>query len=334
MANDLATQLAHLAETAKDLTAGVPSGGGGFGVLSTANKSFAVRRGDHTQRLLDERKRPRQEVEVVILAAAARLSKTYYASGYDPSATGAQAPTCYSLDGIAPDPSVATPQHHECATCPKNAWGSDRPGSNAKACTDRKRLAVVLAEDLAAFAAGELALAEPLLLSVPPKSFQSLARLQRQLNDLRTPAWAVVTQLSFDPNAAYPVLTMRLVRKLDATEIAAVLAIISTYEATVGAIIGTTGWTAPPIPAAIVELYGRYAETAAALRDEREAPDEPAAFPPPPPPPPPSRPAVQSSTPPPERPSRVGRRAVNILDEAAAAASAKVTWLMEDDEDA
>jgi hypothetical protein len=85
------------------------------------------------------------KMEVVIVNAAADVSRTYYGSAYDPDGE-ATAPDCWSPNGRTPDVSVASPQHTNCDNCPKNIEGSGQ--GKTKACRFSRRIAVVLAGDI------------------------------------------------------------------------------------------------------------------------------------------------------------------------------------------
>ena len=86
-----------------------------------------------------------RHLDVVICAAAPKVSRTYYAGKWDPTAK-AVPPTCWSSDGTKPDQAVKTPQASACMSCPQNVAGSGQ--GNSKACRLERRLAVLLANDL------------------------------------------------------------------------------------------------------------------------------------------------------------------------------------------
>lgn len=83
-------------------------------------------------------------LDLVVIASNPAITKNWYAEAYQ--ADAAEAPDCYSTDGIAPDPASASPQAQHCAACPHNAFGSADNGKG-KACQDSKRIAVLLAAD-------------------------------------------------------------------------------------------------------------------------------------------------------------------------------------------
>jgi hypothetical protein len=106
----------------------------------------------------------------------------------------ADAPDCFSNDGIRPDQSIAEPQWGTCAHCPKNAWGSghdaDGNASKGKACSDRKSLLVVLS--------GKHMDGDVFRLSVPPTSLKALSTYGRELVRYNVNMHKIVTQVSVD----------------------------------------------------------------------------------------------------------------------------------------
>lgn len=83
-------------------------------------------------------------LDVVIVAAASKISRTFYGEAYDPDKPAP--PACWSADGEKPDASVKDPQHINCAGCPQNIKGSG--AGESRACRFSQRLAVVLANDV------------------------------------------------------------------------------------------------------------------------------------------------------------------------------------------
>lgn len=137
-------------------------------------------------------------INVVIVGANPRLSKIYYAKQWTPDAEPAN-PDCFSLDAIKPDPAAASPQHTQCADCQHNAWGSrvTPNGSEVKACTDQKRLAVVAFESVNG----------PIyLLQVPPASLRALNGYHKELSRRGIPPEVVATRIAFDTDASHPKL--------------------------------------------------------------------------------------------------------------------------------
>lgn len=83
-------------------------------------------------------------LDVVVVAAASKISRTYYGEAYNPD--NPAPPACWSADGEKPDASAKEPQHINCAGCPQNIKGSGQ--GESRACRFSQRLAVVLANDV------------------------------------------------------------------------------------------------------------------------------------------------------------------------------------------
>ncbi len=189
------TALGDALVSGDDLTSGA---GGGFPVVSIKGKVFNVSRGDQREMILRPgTNEPAASIEVVILRANPALSKTYYAQGYVEGSE--DKPTCYSQDGVAPAADAAEKQAVKCALCPHNQWGSrvSEHGSKGKACADVRRLAIAPIEQLN----------DPMLLRVPAASLKPLADYGDMLKKRGVKYPAVSTKISFDFQAAYPLLT-------------------------------------------------------------------------------------------------------------------------------
>lgn len=183
------------------LTGGLSSGQS-FPKISIKASRFRIKEGD-TETVLES-----TTLDVVIVGANPRLSKTWYAKAWDKDAEPA-APDCYSLDGISPDPESEDPQNDLCASCPHNAWGSKvtDSGQQIKACSDRKRLAVVAADD----PSGPV-----YLLEVTPAALKGLNQYQKELSVRGIPPEIVKTRVSFDTDASFPKLKFTFGGFLDA----------------------------------------------------------------------------------------------------------------------
>lgn len=141
---------------------------------------------------------PTVDLNVVIVGANPRLSKTYYAKQWTPDQEPSN-PDCFSLDSIRPDPSASIPQSVGCVDCPHNAWGSRTTpgGTQVKACTDQKRLAIVSFDDVSG----------PIyLLQVPPASLRGLNVYHKELSRRAIPPEVVATRVTFDTDASHPKL--------------------------------------------------------------------------------------------------------------------------------
>lgn len=85
-----------------------------------------------------------RHLDVIIVKAAPKVSRIFYAGGYDKDAAAA-APDCTSADGEKPDAKAKNKQSSSCATCPQNIAGSGT--GQSRACRYQQRLAVVLADN-------------------------------------------------------------------------------------------------------------------------------------------------------------------------------------------
>ena len=103
--------------------------GGVFRLLSAGKELAAI----------DER-----YLDVIIVKAAPKVSRIFYAGAYDKDAAAA-APDCTSADGEKPDSNVKNKQAASCAQCPQNIAGSGN--GQTRACRYQQRLAVVLANN-------------------------------------------------------------------------------------------------------------------------------------------------------------------------------------------
>ena len=178
---------------------------GGFPVLSIKGKTFTIVSNGNRQIITkpDDDEEPATSLEVIIVAASQHQSKVFYASAYEEGV--AEAPDCYSNNGVGPEPDAANPQCKTCAACPHNAWGSGKEG-RGKACSDSHRLAVS--------PAGQVN--EPLLLRVPPASLRPLSDYATMLSKRGVTFDAVVTRIGFEASAATPKLKFKPVSFLDA----------------------------------------------------------------------------------------------------------------------
>jgi hypothetical protein len=84
-------------------------------------------------------------IDIVLVNAAPHVSRTLYLKEFDKDAK-AEAPDCWSVDGVKPDSKAKSKQAENCLSCPKNAKGSGK--GESRACRFNQRLAVVLANDI------------------------------------------------------------------------------------------------------------------------------------------------------------------------------------------
>jgi len=153
-------------------------------------------------------------MNVIIVAAAENIARTFYAGQYDPSKE-ASPPDCQSPDGITPDPKSPNIQADKCASCPQNIGGSGQNGS--RACRYRQRIALLLENDPRGDVY-QLDLSATSIFGDADNGRMPLQAYGRFLGSQGVPVSAVVTEMKFDINADTPKLTFKAVRYLENDE--------------------------------------------------------------------------------------------------------------------
>jgi hypothetical protein len=180
-----------------------------FPLLSIKGKVFRVRIGGVETAFVDPTtKQAVPALDVVLVNASRNLSKSYYIKGYTEGQL--DAPDCWSMDSLRPDPSVANKVSISCVSCPMNAFGSKitEAGKQAKACQDARRIAVVMPH--------QLGQPEPLvmLLRVPATSLKNLKAYAQLLDRHGFEPNGCVTRIHFDYVDAFPKLVFNFVTAL------------------------------------------------------------------------------------------------------------------------
>lgn len=188
----LANRVGAPSALSQSVMGGISGGGEGYPRISIKASRFRIVEGGQ-ETVLDQ-----VFLDVVIVGANPRLSKTWYAKTWSADAEPTS-PDCFSLDGVRPHQDSTNPQNDLCASCPQNAWGSKitPQGQQIKACADKKRLAVVAADD----PSGPI-----YLLEVTPAALKGLAQFQKELNMRGIPLEVVRTKVTFDTDASFPKL--------------------------------------------------------------------------------------------------------------------------------
>lgn len=225
----IAARMNQPSALAKAIMGGIGGGGESFPRISIKGSRFRIKDGD-AETVLET-----TALDVVTVGANPHPSKTYYASDWDPNAD-ASAPDCSSLDGIRPNPDSSAPQNDICATCEWNKFGSAKNGQG-KRCADKKRLAVVAADD----PTGPI-----YLLEVTATAMKSLNIYQKELIMRGMGPEVVRTRVSFDTNATYPKLQFGFGGFLDEETMEAVAPLFN--SAKVKEITGEAAVAVPAIP--------------------------------------------------------------------------------------
>jgi len=187
------------------------SDGGGLGARRISIKGGVFREfiGGKEFRVSEER-----SMNVVIIKAAPKVSRIYYAGSYTEGE--AVSPACWSSDSQRPDEKVKEKQSATCLTCPQNIKGSGQ--GESRACRYQQRLAVVID--------GEVDKGEVYQLVLPPTSVFGdgekgklpLQAYARHLKNHGTPITGVVTEMRFDTASPTPKLVFKPVRPVTEDE--------------------------------------------------------------------------------------------------------------------
>lgn len=198
----------ELSDLAKSLAGG--SGGGAGKRISIKGGVFRLMVDGKEVAAIDER-----YLDVVVVAAAPKISRTFYLKSYDPDSPAG--PDCWSADGERPDPSSANPQCDRCATCPQNVKGSGQ--GESRACRFNQRLAVVLANDVEGDVM-QLQLPATSIFGKEEGENRPLQAYARYLAAQGVSPEMLVTRLKFDTKSEAPKLFFKAMRWLTEDEYA------------------------------------------------------------------------------------------------------------------
>jgi hypothetical protein len=195
-----------LSDLAKSLAGG---GGSSFSKrISIKGGVFRLLAGSEEVASIDDR-----HLDVVIVQAAPKISRTFYAGTYEEGST--KGPACWSADGEKPDAHAEDPQSSNCASCPQNSAGSGQ--GNSRACRYSQRLAVVLANDVGGDIM-QLTLSATSIFGKEEGDKRPLQAYARYLAAQSINPETVVTRLRFDTKAAVPKLFFQPMRWLEQDE--------------------------------------------------------------------------------------------------------------------
>lgn len=201
-------QLDGLDDMTKALMGGSGSGGGG-------GKRISIK-GGVWRMVVDGKevaKNEERSMNVVIVAAAPKVSRTYYEGTYTEGEV--TSPACWSADGDLPDATAKTPQSKSCAMCPQNIKGSGQ--GDSRACRFSQRLAVVLENDVEGDVY-QLTLPAQSIFGAGEAGKWPLQTYAKMLGSKGAPISSVVTEMRFDTNSATPKLTFKPARFLETEE--------------------------------------------------------------------------------------------------------------------
>jgi hypothetical protein len=112
-------------------------------------------------------------MRVIIIGANKKKSRIFFERAYDQNNPGP--PDCYSDNGFAPSVHAASPQARTCGECQWSKWGSDTSqltGKKTKACSEKKKIAVLVLGDTTGLAYE---------LQIPPATLKNMANYASKL---------------------------------------------------------------------------------------------------------------------------------------------------------
>jgi hypothetical protein len=204
-------------------------------------------------------------MNVVIVAAAPKVSRTYYAGVYKKGV--ASAPDCWSADGEVPDAKAKNPQSKACKDCPQNIKGSGQ--GDSRACRFSQRLAVVLENDISGDVY-QLTLPSQSIFGEGEPGKWPLQTYAKMIGSKGVPITSVVTEMRFDTNSATPKLTFKPARFLETDEFNTALGKGKTGDA-----IKAITMTVAQVDGVDSEVPAQETEKAEAPKVEAEAVEEP-----------------------------------------------------------
>lgn len=221
MANDIAlfrdknaTLPAHLNRGIDDITKNLMGNSGAGKRISIKGGVWRMVVGGEEIDKIEER-----NLDVVIVNAAAKTSRSYYAGAYSEDSAGAM-PDCWSNDGTKPDSKSEAPQASSCANCPMNIAGSGQ--GTSRACRFHRRIAVVLANNVEGDVY-QLVLPAQSIFGKAEDGKMPLEAYARFIGGHSLSINSVVTELKFDTASATPKIIFRAVRPLTEDEMDVVI---------------------------------------------------------------------------------------------------------------
>lgn len=196
-----------------------------------------------------------QYFPVIVLRAKRQLSKSWYATAFNPNASEFVSPDCFSNDAERPDQTSKSPQSDLCATCALNAFGSgkDQAGNatKGKACSDTKILAVFVPHfGIHSF-------------KVQAGSLKNWGSYVKDLSAAGIPLSNVKTLIGFDPTVTTSVMIFRFggyVQEAFLPKIAEMSASLEAEEIVVPVMIQSAKQIAPAVAPKQVEAKSQEAD--------------------------------------------------------------------------
>lgn len=181
-------------------------------------------------------------LKTVILADA--FDNAWYDRPYDSSSDDIHPPACFAIykdiDSASPRIESPVPQSTLCGDCDKNQFGSSANGKG-KACRNGRRILIASVDDNNRVNFGDLA-----IINMSPTALKGYSKYVKSVSAIKKlPLWAVITTLSFDDDAAYPVLVASFDGTAHGDDITTIAASLSVYQDAVSVAYDTSNYESP-----------------------------------------------------------------------------------------
>lgn len=142
------------------------------------------------------------KLECVVLADV--FDHAWYDRKYDPSSDEVFPPACFAIGQVQTDlkPHETAPnkQDDNCDGCTMNEFGSPDNGKG-KACRNGRRLLIASIGD------GKVNFGDLAIINISPTALKGYSKYVKSISNIKQlPVWAVHTILTFDDDAAYPIV--------------------------------------------------------------------------------------------------------------------------------
>jgi len=186
------------------------------GSSSNGSRRISIKGGVFREIVGGEEYRVSEEraMNVIIINAAPKVSRTYYSGTYVEGAT--VAPTCWSADGQKPDEAVKSKQSDTCLKCSQNIKGSGQ--GDSRACRFSQRLAVLIEGEVEKEQVYQLTLPATSIFGNDDPKKMPLQAYASYLANNQAPIFGVVTEMRFDTASPTPKLTFKALRPVTEEE--------------------------------------------------------------------------------------------------------------------
>ncbi len=154
-----------------------------------------------------------------VIALDYAFENAWYDSDYDEDTP--RPPACFAVGKVekelVPHESSPKPQAESCKECELNKFGSGDKG-RGKACKNGAKVAVIAAS-VKRLDDEYVKNAEPAFMRLPPTSLKHLNGHVKKLSGMELPMFATISQLDFDEDESYPVVTFQYNGEVDGTKV-------------------------------------------------------------------------------------------------------------------